>query len=231
MNRKLYDENHQHKERSIEQRQQIEHYHALLKENQQQQEKMRKEFDERLQQESDGKRRMQQSLEAKSQENFVIISNLKEKIDELKSKEANLSEKLNSCKLELHQERSNIEIYEKKANMLEKERHILKESSSNEKSELNAKISELEKELECNNSKHFNELNAIEERFSKERAELKDQLTGLENKLEEVIKEKANVSFKYGQVTETNRELSSIIKNNEAAHTKKIDELKYLFFS
>lgn len=48
----------------------------------------------------------------------------------------------------------------------------------------------------------------------------------LEHKLEEVIKEKAQLTCKYAQLVESNRELNSIIKNNELFHEKKIDDLK-----
>ena len=57
MNRKLYDENQQFKERNIEQRQQIEHFHTLFQENKQQNEQtlnqLRKERDEAYQRENE----------------------------------------------------------------------------------------------------------------------------------------------------------------------------------
>lgn len=48
----------------------------------------------------------------------------------------------------------------------------------------------------------------------------------LEHKLEEVIKEKAQLACKYSQLVDSNRELNGIIKNNDSFHDKKVQELK-----
>ena len=109
MNRKLYEENQQYKDRNIEQRQQIEHYHVLFQENQQKHEitlnAMRKERDDAFARESDLKRRMQQQLDSKQQENLMLITNLKDKYESLKSNENHLSDELDTIKQALQQER------------------------------------------------------------------------------------------------------------------------------
>ena len=92
MNRKLYDENQQFKERNLEQRQQIEHYHVLFQENQQKAEQTlnqaRKERDEAYQNETEFKHRMQIQIESKQQKSFMTINTLKEKLDCLTESES-----------------------------------------------------------------------------------------------------------------------------------------------
>lgn len=51
-------------------------------------------------------------------------------------------------------------------------------------------------------------------------------MSELEHKLEEVIKEKAQLTCKYAQLAETNRELNNMIKNNEAFQEKKSQDIK-----
>ena len=230
MNRKLYEENHQYKDRNIEQRQQIEHYHVLFQENQQKNEQslnvLRKERDEAYQHESDLKRRMQQAIEAKQQEHFALISNLNSKIDELKATESNLSDELTKTKNELQQERNKSELLDKKNKLLEKDVGLLKESWNLEKSELKMKITNLEQLMDTMKNQNLSEKQKLENLGLHERNDLKNQLNSLENKLEEVIKEKAQISCKYGQVVDTNRELNLMIQNKESTHEKNLEETK-----
>jgi hypothetical protein len=230
MNRKLYEENHQYKDRNIEQRQQIEHYHVLFQENQQKNEQslnvLRKERDEAYQHESDLKRRMQQAIEAKQQEHFVSISNLNSKIDELKAIESNLNEELAKVKNELQQEKTKSELLDKKNKLLEKDVGLLKESWNLEKSELKMKITNLEQLTDSIRNQNLSEKQQLENLGLHERNDLKNQLNNLESKLEEVIKEKAQISCKYGQVVDTNRELNLLIQNKEASLDKNLEEAK-----
>lgn len=230
MNRKLYEENHQYKDRNIEQRQQIEHYHVLFQENQQKNEQslnvLRKERDEAYQHESDLKRRMQQAIEAKQQEHFVSISNLNSKIDELKVIESNLNDELTKVKNELQQEKNKSELLEKKNKLLEKDVALLKESWNLEKSELKMKITNLEQLMDSIRNQNLSEKQKLENLGLHERNDLKNQLNNLESKLEEVIKEKAQISCKYGQVVDTNRELNLFIQNKEASLDKNLEEAK-----
>ena len=128
MNRKLYDENQQFKERNIEQRQQIEHFHTLFQENKQQNEQtlnqLRKERDEAYQRENELKRRMQQTFESMSQ-----------KLDEFKSNEMLIINDLNATKLELQQERNKCDLLEKKCKLLDKDCVLIKESGTLEKND------------------------------------------------------------------------------------------------
>ncbi len=124
MNRKLYDENQQFKDRNLEQRQQIEHFHTLFQENQQQNElnlnQLRKERDEAYQRENESKRRMQQTIDNKNHDTFITMNNLKDKLDEFKSNETHLLNDLNTTKIELQQERNKVDLLEKNANCLTK---------------------------------------------------------------------------------------------------------------
>ena len=108
MNRKLYEENQQVKERNVEQRQQLDNFHMLFQENKKENERsmgsMRKELDEVYQREADLKRRIQQTLESNKQESYQIASQLKEKLDEAKANEAGLVNDLNRAKQMLNDE-------------------------------------------------------------------------------------------------------------------------------
>jgi chromosome segregation ATPase len=230
INRKLYEENQQYKDRNIEQRQQIEHYHVLFQENQQKNEQtlcvLRKEKDDVYQRENELKRRMQQTLDSKQQENYLIISSLNDKLEDLKASESHLCDELSNIKLEMQQERNKAELLEKKCKLLEKDNSLLKESWNLEKSGLMQKINDLEKQIELIKKQHLNEKQKMEDSYSLERGDLKNQLTNLENKLEEVIKEKAQISCKYGQLAENNRELNTMLQNKESFHENKIEETK-----
>ena len=230
MNRKLYEENQQYKDRNIEQRQQIEHYHVLFQENQQKNEitlnALRKERDEAFQRENELKRRMQQQLDSKQQENFMLISNLKDKYESLKSNETQLADELETIKLALQQERASVEQLEKKCKQLEKDNSVLKESFSSDKQQYETKISDLEQRNDKLKRDHEAELKKLLEKSFVERDDLKTQMGDLERKFEEVIKEKAQLACKYGQLADENRELNSMIQTKEAYGEQKVEELK-----
>ena len=231
MNRKLYEENQQFKERNLEQRQQIEHYHLLFQEAQQKAEQtvglaIRKEREEAMQRESELKRRLQQSFDNKQQDNFIIINNLKEKIDEFKTNESRLCEQLNGVKMELQQERNKVELLEKRLKMAEKDSQSAGESWLVEKAELEAKINELKCQLEHLRKQSQIEKQKLEEKNFKEREEFKSQVKQLESKFEEMIKEKAQNANEYGQLVENNRELNNIIKNKDSLYEKTSKELQ-----
>ena len=217
INRKLYEENQQFKERNIEQRQQIDQFHILFQENQQKHEKALSDIKkERDQHDNEIKRR--------SQENFHIINNLKEKLDTIKSNECNLNEELNKLRVDLQQEKAKSDILEKKCKLLEKDANLLKDSCNLEKNEYEAKLSDLVQQLEQNKKKYLNDKLKLEETHAKEKNELKTQLNTLEHKLEEMIKEKAQLQCKYGQLVENNRELNTLVQNKEAFNQQKMEE-------
>ncbi len=74
MNRKLYDETQQYKERSCDQRQQIDNFHILFAENKQESERslalLRKDLDEARARE----RRLQAALDCKAQESYQVTA-------------------------------------------------------------------------------------------------------------------------------------------------------------
>lgn len=74
--------------------------------------------------------------------------------------------------------------------------------------------------------RYSNEKLKLEEKCVSERDELKSQLSSLESKFEEVIKEKAQILFKHGQLIENNRELNSLLQNKEAIGEQKLNETK-----
>jgi hypothetical protein len=106
INRKLYDENQQFKERSLEQRQQIEQYHSLFQENQQKHDQALLELKkERDQYETEMKRRCQQTLDSRQHENFAMIGGLKEKMESLRANENLLMNELSAVKQEMQQDK------------------------------------------------------------------------------------------------------------------------------
>jgi hypothetical protein len=217
INRKLYEENQQFKERNIEQRQQIEQFHVLFQENQQKHERALIEIK---------KERDQHDIEIKrrSQENFHIVNSLKDKLDSIKLNETNLSDELNKFKIDLQQEKNKSELLEKKCKLLEKDASLLKDSCNLEKNEYEAKLSDLVQQIEQNKKKYANEKQKSEDAHNKEKNELKTQLGTLEHKLEEMIKEKAQLQCKYGQLVESNRELNTLVQNKEAFNQQKNEE-------
>lgn len=223
MNRKLYEENHQYKDRNIEQRQQIEHYHVLFQENQQKNEQslstLRKERDDAYQHENELKRRTQQTLDTKHNENFALVTNLNEKLDDLRSKEAHLSDELSKLKITLQQEKSKSELLDKKNKLLEKDVCLLKESWNLEKSDLVLKIKNLDELLVQAKTQNSSDTQKVEDECHK-------QLASFESKLEEVIKENTQISCKYTQVVESNRDLNLMVQNKQALHEQMLDDAK-----
>ena len=231
MNRKLYDENQQFKERNIDQRQQIEHYHLLFQETQQKTDQtlnmaIRKEREDASQRENEFKRRIQQSFENKQQDNFIIINNLKEKVDEYKANEAHSREQLNSVKLELQQEIDKVLMLETTCKRLEKDSLMATENWNGQKTELEARINELKSQMEFIRKQNLSEKQKLEEKSLRERDEFKSQIKQLEGKLEDMIKEKAQASNEYGHLAEKNRELNCIIKSKESLHDKNNKDLQ-----
>lgn len=145
MNRKLYDENQQFKDRTCDQRQQIENFNIMFQENKKESERainvLRKELDELTKRENLEKRRMQSTFETKHQEAMQIISSLRKNLDEMQIREANLLE-------EIQQERNKSEISEKKIKLNEKDLTLLRETSELERREWNASHKQAIQEIE-----------------------------------------------------------------------------------
>ena len=230
MNRKLYDENQQFKERNIEQRQQIEHFHVLFQENQQKTEHtltlMRKERDEAYQHENDLKRRMQHAMDSKQQETFLTINSLKEKLDEFKANEAQLYNDLNNTKTQMQQEKSANELLEKQIKQLEKDCGLLNDNWTAERNELNKRMNELNTQLEQTKKLQVSEKQKLDDKYMRERDELKVQLKELEKKIDEVTKEKTQLSTKCSQLAEGNRVLETQLQDNQTLNSKNEQELK-----
>lgn len=135
MNRKLYDENQQYKERTCDQRQQIDNFHILFQENKQESERaisvLRKELDDVLKRESAEKRRMQSTFDSKHQETMQVIASLRANIDEMRERESRLL-------VEIQQERNKNELSEKKCKLVEKDLALLQETNELEKREWDA---------------------------------------------------------------------------------------------
>lgn len=135
MNSKLYEENQQYKERTCDQRQQIDNFHILFQENKQENERaisvLRKELDEVLKRESMEKRRIQSSFEAKQQEAMQIVASLRANVEEMREREARLG-------AELQQERNKNELAEKKCKLVEKDVALLREAGELERREWEA---------------------------------------------------------------------------------------------
>ena len=230
MNRKFYDENQQFKERSMDQRQQIDNFHALFQDNKQEHEQsmnaLRTELDESYQRENELKRRLQQAFEAKQHESYQMVSQLKEKLDETKLNEANLNAELQKCRQLLEIERNRAELVEKKLKVAEKELNSLHEKQNLERVDKESKAKSLEEKCELVKKQATNDRLKLEEKFRVEKDDYRKQMNDLERKIEEVIKEKAQMTCKYGQLVESNRELNSIIMNNQVYTDKKVEETK-----
>lgn len=230
MNRKLYDENSQFKERSLEQRQQIEHYHVLFQENQQKTEQsltqIRKERDEAFQSESETKRRLQMTLDTKQQESYLALNNWKEKYECIRESEIHMSQELNTAKTQLQQERNRAELLEKKYKLLEKDVNFSKESWSSERAALGEKISGYQSQLDGARMQVGAERQKWEERTGREREEMRRRLKELEVMVEEAVQEKEKISFKYSQLVERNQELNSLYQTKESSSEKAMDEAK-----
>lgn len=131
MNRKLYEESQQYKERTCDQRQQIDNFHILFEENKQENERaiavLRKELNEA----SLEKRRLQMAIDATHQDAMREMSALRVQLDEAREREARAI-------LELQQERSKNELSEKKCKLVEKDVALLREAGELERRELEA---------------------------------------------------------------------------------------------
>ena len=167
MNRKLYDENQQYKERSCDQRQQIDNFHILFQENKQENERainlLRKELDDVYQREAEQKRRMQAQFDLKQQETYQLCGSLRDKLDEMKACEARLRDELAQTRLELQQERNKSELVEKKCQLVEKDSNLLKESCQLEKADLESRCTALERQIELIKKQAFVEAKKQEE--------------------------------------------------------------------
>lgn len=209
MNRKLYDENNQFKERNLEQRQKIEHYHVLFQENQQKTEQsltqIRKERDEAFKSESETKRRLQMTLDTKQQESYIALNNWKEKYECIKESEIHMSQELNTAKTQLQQERNRTELLEKKYKQLEKD---------------------AQSQLDGARMQVGAEKQKWEEKTDREREEMRRRLNELEVMVEQAVREKETVSFKYNQLVERNQELNSLYHTKESSFKKELDEAK-----
>lgn len=230
MNRQLEYENQQFKERNLEQRQRLEHFHVLFQESNQKTDQslsqMRTEREEALQAEQELKRRMQLALDTQQQENTLAIETWKQKLEDMKSKEIYLSQELNTINTQLQQEKNKNELLEKKFNVLEKDSGLLKEYWATEKLALNGQISESEIRLEMARKQFMSEKQKMEEKFKREKEELCSQVRELEAKIEEVIKDKSQISYKYGQLLESGREMEGDWVTKEQGFKKKVDEMR-----
>ncbi len=225
MNRKLYDENQQLRERSLEQRQQLDNFHTLFQENKQEHERslaaLRQELDESYgRRESESKRRAQHESQLATQQ-------LRERLDEAKaSAEASLLGEVAKARQALESELRRGESCEKKWRQAEREYGSLIEKQNVEKIDLESRVRSLEERCELVKRQAIGERQKLEEKYASEREEWKRQLSDLERKIEEVIKEKAQITCKYGQVVETNRELSAMCKSAQIYSEKKVEETK-----
>jgi len=230
MNRKLYEENQQYKERNIEQRQQIEHYHVLFQESQQKSEhslnQVRKERDDALQNETDLKRRMQLALDAKQQESLQTVKTWKEKFESLKETEIHLTQELSTSRSLLQNEKSKTELLERKCKALEMDCSLLKENWDSEKSSLDDRINDYDSQMELAKKQFAIEVQKLDEQHAKEKKELVVKLKEMENRVEEILKEKTQIGYNYGQLVESNRDLNSLCQSNESSYEKKQEELK-----
>ncbi len=230
MNRKLYEENQQYKERNIEQRQQIEHYHSLYQESQQKSEhslnQIRKERDEALQNEADLKRHMQLALDSKQQESLQAAKMWKEKFEDIKESEIRLSQELTMSRTQLQNEKSKAELLEKKCKALEKDCSSLKENWDTEKSSMDDRISSYDSQMDLAKKQFAIEVQKLDEKYRKEKDELLIKLKDMETRVEEVLREKNQISHKYGQLVENNRDLNNLCQSKENTFEKKQEELK-----
>ena len=169
-----------------------------------------------------------------------MANSYQERINALESNESLISGELGSMKRELERERLDYETLEKRCRVLEeaeKQAAQLKEAWATEKTELQARLAGVESQAEITRQQilaeraQLEESNAhestqLEERIANERDEHKQQLADLERKLEEVIKEKAQISFKYGQYADANRELNALIQSNQNTSDQIINEFR-----
>jgi hypothetical protein len=234
MNRKIFEENVQLKEKNIENTQQLDNFKIIFRDNKQEQDSsfiaLRQELDECYQREVDLRNKLQEVLQSKEQESLKVISSLKKQLEETESYQSNTLNDLNKVKQGLEAEQHRADIFEKKHRQVEKDLTLVVEKQKIEKCDLESKVRSLEEKCELIKRQALNEKQKLEEKFNTERTESKKQLTELEHKIEEVIKEKAQLSCKYGQMVENNRELNSMMKNAQIYNDKKSEETRYFYF-
>jgi hypothetical protein len=224
INRKLYEENGQYKERNLEQRKQIEHMHMLLIETKQSndlnQNLIQKKADEcikDLQKEIDVKKRQLQDTEQKQKDLFSKLKTFSNEINELKLENKSLVDTIGNQEGQFNEDIAKLRL--NFSNILQQTFDIelkkLKDNFYNEKYNL-------ETQIELQKKQFFNEKSV----FETEKYELQSNIRDLELKLEEIIKEKAQFSYRCGQVTQTNRDLSKILDQNEIKNEEKLNEVK-----
>lgn len=145
MNRKFYDENQQYKERTCDQRQQIDNFHILFQENKQESERaisvLRKELDELAKRENAEKRRIQMNFDNKHQEAMQVIASLRSSLEEMQDRESRLL-------AELQQERSQNELSEKKIKQQENEILLIRETKELDRREWEASCKKAIQDME-----------------------------------------------------------------------------------
>jgi hypothetical protein len=213
INRKLYDENSQYKERNLEQRKQIEHMHMLLIETKQSNENLvQKKADE-----IDVKKRQLQESEYREKELLMKIKSFSLEINDVKKEKNQLIDAINKIDLQFKEElkRLRLNFSSSLQQMFEIEVKKLSDNYQNEKYNLETQIDVQKKQF-------LNEKSLIDT----EKYEMQSNIRDLELKLEEIIKEKAQLKERNGSLTQTNRSLQSELNQHEQKNEHKLNELK-----
>ena len=170
-----------------------------------------------LQKDIDVKRRQLQDTEQKQKDLFSKLKTFSNEINELKIENKSLVDTIGNQEGQFNEDVSKLRI--NFSNILQQTFDIelkkLKDNFYNEKYNL-------ETQIELQKKQFFNEKSV----FESQKYELESNIRDLELKLEEIIKEKAQFSYRCGQVTQTNRDLSKILDQNEIKNEEKLNEVK-----
>lgn len=224
MNHKFYDEIQHLKERNMDQRKQIDSFNKLFQDCKQDSERklgqIRQEFEQSLKREMELKKMIQQIQENKNQE----ISNLKDKLEKAKLVESEQNSEIEKRRNEIQSKTDKIETLEKSIRQIENELSALKDNTLSEKKTLLNDIETLKSNVDTLNKQIEDERSNHADKSKAERAEQKKHIDELESKLEEVIKEKAEITCKYGQILDRNKELNDLMKSNDENNEKALKE-------
>ncbi|CAF0907537.1 unnamed protein product [Brachionus calyciflorus] len=224
MNHKFYDEIQHLKERNLEQRKQIESFNKLFQDCKQDSERklsqMRQELEQSVKRELEFKKMIQQIQDSKNQE----INGLKEKLERAKMTENHLNNEIEKKKAEIQIKTEKIELLEKNIQETEKNFNLFQETSISEKKNFELNIENLKHEIDVLNRKADEEKKILSETSTLEKNEQKKHLDELEQKLEQIIKEKAEITCQYAQIFDRNKELNEILKTNDENNEKKLKD-------
>ncbi|CAF1143459.1 unnamed protein product [Rotaria sordida] len=164
-------------------------------------------------------------LEKKSDENERLTN----EFNEMKKSYERLEQENQKLKLQIEQERKKVEESTKLKTLSDIELQNIQEKLRTQRYEHETKIATLDETLKYS-QKQYQTLQqnyrTIEDKYEKEIHSLKEHINELENKIEEVIKDKALASIRCGELIEENRKLEKALIDKEDDYEEKIAEYR-----